>query len=125
MIGEFKLEDTIKIRGKRLSESLFKNDVIQMEIQDVNENNSFISAQGAGAGKTYNITQKFIDSPMDSKFLNPTHTSNKNIEKSLLSLWMICRFLSLFFQHSDITYTFINLRRNFQLYYIWNTNILF
>ena len=80
MIGEFKLEDTIKIRGKRLSESLFRNDVIQMEIQDVNKSNSFIKADGAGAGKTYNITQKIIESPMDSKFLNPTHTSNKNIE---------------------------------------------
>ena len=78
MIGQLKLEDTIKIRGKRLSETMIRDDdVVQMETQDVNENNVFVKADGAGAGKTFYITQKFTESPIYSKFLNPTHTSNK------------------------------------------------
>ena len=80
MIGQLKLEDTIKIRGKRLSEVMIRDDVVQMEIQDVNENNTFVKADGAGHGKTYYITEEFTKSPMDSKFINPTHTENKNIE---------------------------------------------
>ena len=87
MIGQLKLEDTIKIRGKRLSETMIRDDdVVQMETQDVNENNVFVKADGAGAGKTFYITQKFTESPIDSKFLNPTHTSNKNIENKLVEL---------------------------------------
>jgi hypothetical protein len=86
MIGQLKLEDTIKIRGKRLSEVMIRNDVIQMEIKDVNENNTFVKADGAGAGKTFYITEEFTKSPMDSRFLNPTHTANKNIENKLIEM---------------------------------------
>ena len=55
-IGKLKLEETIKIRGKRLSEVMMTEKTQPIE-QVVNKPNKLIRADGAGAGKTYTITQ--------------------------------------------------------------------
>ena len=77
-IGKLKVEETIKIRGKRLSE-VVKSDKIH-SIEEVENKNKLIRADGAGAGKTYSITNEFMNSEIDGvKFLNPTHIANQNV----------------------------------------------
>ena len=50
-IGKLKLEETIKIRGKRLSEVMMTEKTQSIEEQVVNKPHKLIRADGAGAGK--------------------------------------------------------------------------
>ena len=49
-------------------------------IEEVDNKNKLIRADGAGAGKTFSITTEFMNSEIDGvKFLNPTHIANQNV----------------------------------------------
>ena len=53
-IGKLKVEETIKIRGKRFSEVMMSDNIHLIE--EVESKNKLIRADGAGAGKTFAIT---------------------------------------------------------------------
>ena len=62
MIGKLKLEDTMKIKGQRLSHFMIQDEHFdKIEIQEVNPNNTKITGEGAGCGKTFKTTQELLN----------------------------------------------------------------
>ena len=89
MIGKWKLEDTLKIKGKRVSEVMSKyldNKDIEEDYEKLNKENKLITGDGGGCGKTHENTTEYINSPLESRFLNPTHIANKNINDKLVEI---------------------------------------
>ena len=77
-IGRLKVEETIKIRVKRFSEVMMSDNIHLIE--EVDNKNTLIRADGAGAGTTFSITNEFMNSDIDGvKLFNPTRIANQDV----------------------------------------------
>ena len=68
-----------------MSKYLDGND-IENDYELLNKENKLITGDGGGCGKTHENTMEYINSPLESRFLNPTHIANKNINDKLVEI---------------------------------------
>ena len=99
MLGKYKLESTIKIKGQKMSliTDPDKNPIenVQIEYKPITEikqneynlektGSVLIEGDGPGCGKSHMVSDIYSQSPQSSKCLTPTHIATANLKNKLI-----------------------------------------